>query len=180
MRVLDLCCGHGATLVPLGARGVDAVGLDLSPALLRMAQSKGLRKLVCGDSTVLPFRSGAFHVVTIQGGFHHLWADQFERALAEIVRVLKPGGYLAFTEPANTWVLRLYVRLVDGPLANLTAYTRNWRLTLEQERPTYFHWLKTQDRALASLAGRMELVQLKKGLVTLFGLARRRTEASAR
>jgi len=179
MRVLDLCCGWGSTLASLSAQQCDAIGLDLSPALLRAAQERGMQCLVCADSTVLPFQPDSFDVVIVQGGLHHLWADQFERALTEIDRVLAPGGYFAFTEPCNTWVLRLYVRLVDGPLANATTYTRNWRTTLEHERPTYFHWLKTQRRALAEIASRMELIRVDKGLVTMFGLARSRKPRSA-
>lgn len=172
-RVLDLCCGWGSTLVSLNAHRLDAIGLDLSPALLRRAQEHGLTRLVCADTTALPFRPNAFDIVTVQGGLHHLWFDQFERALVEIDRVLKPGGYFAFSEPCNTWMLRLYIALMHSPLSSyLTTYMRNWRTTFEHERDTYFHWLGAQRKAIDVIAARMELLRLHRGLVTMFGLAR--------
>jgi hypothetical protein len=93
--------------------------------------------------------------------------------------VLKPGGFFAFTEPCNTWALRLYLRLVDGPLANLTAYTRNWRITLEHERDTYVHWMRFQREAVRRIGERMALLRFEHGPVTMFGLAQSRKAAPA-
>lgn len=44
-RVLDLACGTGSTTLPLAKRGVDATGLDLAPAMLRIAGKKPQRKI---------------------------------------------------------------------------------------------------------------------------------------
>lgn len=177
MSVLDLCCGRGSTLSPLVSFGARVVGLDLSHSLLRLARQNGVEALVLADSSVLPFRSDSFDAVVVQGGLHHLWFDQFERTLSEIDRVLKPRGLFAFTEPANTLALRLYVALVDSPLASLISYTRNWRKTLEHERGTYFHWLRAQDRAIALIRSRMDALRMERGVVTMFGLARSRKSA---
>lgn len=172
MRVLDLCCGQGTILNRLALIGTQAVGLDCSWSLLRLAQQRGADHLVCADSSALPFRDDSFDFVIVQGGLHHLWVEQLEQTLTEVDRVLKAGGLFAFSEPANTWALRLYVRLVETPLSSLTSYTRNWRKTLDHERPTYFNWLQMQERALDLLGQRMELLRADRGLVTLFGLAR--------
>ena len=174
MRVLDLCCGRGPTLRALAPTSTQLVGLDLSCSLLRLALHEGFRRLVCADSSILPFDADSFDVVIVQGGLHHLTSDQFHRALSEIDRVLKPGGYFVFTEPANTWALRLYIALVDTPLCHLTSYTRTWRKIFDLERQTYFPWLKNQGRALVLISQRMELLRVTKGLVTLVGLARSR------
>jgi SAM-dependent methyltransferase len=96
--VLDLACGPGiytrswARRVPRGR----IVGLDLSVPMLRYAgervRAEGLANvdLVRGDATRLPFRDGAFASVNCCGALH-LFPDP-ERAVAEIARVLAPGG----------------------------------------------------------------------------------------
>lgn len=172
MTMLDICCGWGSTMRVLEDRSVDVIGLDLSVPLLRIAREKGCRQLVAADAGRLPFPDDRFDAVVIQGGLHHFWSDQLQGVLEEIDRVLRPGGWFAFSEPANTWLLRLYVRLVDTPLAKLTPYTRHWRRTLDYERGTYFHWLGSQGAALGRIGERFSLLRCEHGMVTLFGLAR--------
>jgi ubiquinone/menaquinone biosynthesis C-methylase UbiE len=98
--VLDLACGSGIYARPFAqavARGA-VVGLDLSPAMLRHAQTaaaaEGLDNLhlVRGDATALPFACGRFDHVNCCGALH-LFPDA-ARALAEMHRVLLPGGRL--------------------------------------------------------------------------------------
>lgn len=93
--VLDLGCGAGAMLPDLGrrARGY-VVGVDRDPNPLALAS--GAR--VLADAAALPFRAGAFDLVFSQMFF--LWAGCGNRVLAEIRRVLRPGGFLvAAAEP---------------------------------------------------------------------------------
>lgn len=96
--LLDLACGPGI-YTRLFARQVApglAVGLDLSPAMLRhawrRARAAGLANLalVRGDALRLPFVSGRFDVVNCCGALH-LFHDA-DLALREVRRVLKPGG----------------------------------------------------------------------------------------
>jgi ubiquinone/menaquinone biosynthesis C-methylase UbiE len=96
--LLDLACGPGIYTRPF-ARDVApglAVGLDLSPAMLRHARERaragrlGNVALVRGDALRLPFADGRFEVVNCCGALH-LFPDA-ELALREVGRVLKPGG----------------------------------------------------------------------------------------
>jgi len=98
-RVLDVGCGEGRHLAALAARGVEAWGVDLSPVLVRRAARHvgidGRRALlVRGDMRFLPFLDATFDVVlsmfTSFGYF--VEAGEDGRALAEMARVLRPGG----------------------------------------------------------------------------------------
>ena len=97
-RVLDLACGSGIYTRPFAHRLSEGrvVGLDLSVPMLAQARrtmrAEGLANLdlVRGSALDLPFDSGCFDVVNCCGAVH-LFPD-IPRALAEIQRVLAPGG----------------------------------------------------------------------------------------
>jgi len=96
--LLDLACGAGRHLEALGRRGVRALGLDLSPQLLRSARERGLRNLLRADMRRLPLADasldGVLNMFTSFGYFESD-AENFG-VLEEIVRVLRPGGFLFF------------------------------------------------------------------------------------
>ncbi len=94
-RVLDIGCGTGQ----LAHRMADTfpatrvVGCDFSPGMLRKAAARrGGVRWVRGDAGALPFGDGAFDTVVSTEAFH--WFPDQDRALAEIFRVLAPGGHL--------------------------------------------------------------------------------------
>lgn len=95
-RVLDLCCGSARSSVEAYARtGREVTGVDVSLAMLQrgrtFAQGRGARFApVHGDAFRLPFRDGAFDVVTAAFGLRNL--VPMPPAAAEIQRVLVPGG----------------------------------------------------------------------------------------
>lgn len=96
-HILDLCCGTGRHSIALAKRGYRVTGLDLSETLLSYAitLSKGLPvRFVHGDMRSLPFSDGMFDVVlNLFTSFGYFVEDRDnERVLAEICRVLKPGG----------------------------------------------------------------------------------------
>jgi demethylmenaquinone methyltransferase/2-methoxy-6-polyprenyl-1,4-benzoquinol methylase len=104
-RVLDLCTGTGdlAVAAVRGGTNVSVVGVDFAGAMLRLALRKvragGLAsviRLVRGDATRIPLADGSCDATTIGFGIRNV-ADP-ERALAEIARVLRPGGRLAILE----------------------------------------------------------------------------------
>jgi SAM-dependent methyltransferase len=99
LRILDAGCGTGGML-DLYRTWPDAevVGLDFSPDALSFSRSRGHKRLLGGDLTVLPFRTGTFDVVNALDVVEHI--DDDGRALAEISRVLRPGGILVATVPA--------------------------------------------------------------------------------
>ncbi len=104
-RVLDLCTGTADLAVATTRRvpGSTVVGVDFAGEMLRLGLIKvrnlGLAKsirLVRGDATRIPLESASCDAATIGFGIRNV--SEPERALAEIARVLKPGGRLAILE----------------------------------------------------------------------------------
>lgn len=96
-RVLDLACGAGRHARAMAALGLEVLGIDLSPDLLRAAATAGggVRGYVRGDMRRVPAR-GPFHAVTMFfTSFGYFGTDGENAAvLAEVGRVLSPGGRL--------------------------------------------------------------------------------------
>ncbi len=106
-HVLDLCCGTGDMTFALYRHrrqdSIEIMGADFSHAMLVRAQQKaGTRRIrwIEADALQLPFGPGEFDLVTAAFGFRNL--ANYNRGLAEIHRVLSPGGevgILDFGEP---------------------------------------------------------------------------------
>ena len=95
-RVLDLCCGTGGVTGAAAARGAVATGLDFSPAMLAEARRAHPHlHFDKGDAEALPYPERSFDAVVANFGIHHV--PRPDRALAEAMRVLRPGGRLALT-----------------------------------------------------------------------------------
>ena len=104
VRLLEVGCGRGVALPPLARLCSPSrlVGLDLDGELLREARATIAREriaaeLVLGDVRHLPFDDESFDVVVDFGTCYHV--AQPERALAEIARVLAPGGLFVHETP---------------------------------------------------------------------------------
>jgi SAM-dependent methyltransferase len=89
-RVLDVGCGDGR--IPSLYAAPEVVCVDSSPAAVAAARERGLDAREA-DARELPFEDGSFDVVTCNHTLYHL-ADP-DRALAELARVLRPGGCFA-------------------------------------------------------------------------------------
>lgn len=106
-RVLDLCCGTGDLLLALGA--ARSIGADFCHPMLVRAMDKGARAVVEADALALPLAGGAFDLVTTAFGFRNL--ANYRAGLAEMRRVLRPGGMAAileFSQPPNRLFGALY------------------------------------------------------------------------
>ena len=125
-RVLDLCCGTGDQAVALARLDVDdlrIVAADFCLPMLALAKPKfARRKRVAprplqADALSLPLPDASFDAVTVSFGLRNV-AD-LDRALAEIGRVLRPGGEIAVLEfaipvwqPLRTLYLFYFQRLL--------------------------------------------------------------------
>lgn len=110
-RVLDVCCGSGASAIPaaevVGPTG-SVVGVDLAENLLELARTKakqrGLENIEfrSGDLTQLPFDEAAFDTAVCVFGI--FFVPDMEAALRELKRVVRTGGRVAIT----TWGPRFF------------------------------------------------------------------------
>lgn len=114
-RVLDLCCGTGDVALALEQRARRPVlASDFSHPMLVEARRKiGLRgfrtPLFEADALSLPLPDASLDLITVAFGFRNL--ANYQRGLAEMLRVLKPGGaaaILEFSQPANRAFGALY------------------------------------------------------------------------
>ena len=125
-HILDVGCGTG-TLTQLFTQrepNLHIMGLDADPVQLKLAR----KKLAASDSKItlqqgyaqqLPLDSQTFDIVVSSLFFHHLTTHQKREALAEILRVLKPGGRLSIADwgkPSSRIQRLLFfiVQLLDG------------------------------------------------------------------
>lgn len=123
--ILDVGCGTGGVTIPakqrVGKSG-QAVGIDPAPEMIAVAKKKAARAGLKIDFRVgviesLPYPDASFDVVTSSLMMHHLPREVQVKGLAEIRRVLKPGGRIFIAD-----MLRLSKSLHDRLFATLTLH----------------------------------------------------------
>lgn len=95
-RVLEVGCGQGHLTKALADRGVDIVGVDANP---RAAEVAATEKVMCMRAESLDFDDATFDVILSVHAIEHI--PPLEAALAEMTRVLKPGGNAVYIYPAE-------------------------------------------------------------------------------
>jgi len=96
-RVLDVAAGTGTSSAALAHRGATVVALDFSPGMIAEGRRRQPKiEFVEGDAEKLPFGDDEFDAVTISFGLRNV--EHPKVALAEMYRVLKPGGRLVICE----------------------------------------------------------------------------------
>ena len=97
-RVLERGCGAGVPITDHLARHYRVIGLDLSPGQLDMARRcVATAEFVRGDMAALSFADASFDAVAAFYAIIHVPRDEHGQVLAEIFRVLRPGGLLVMT-----------------------------------------------------------------------------------
>lgn len=96
-RWLDVACGPGIVTRALAGRVGEAVGVDLTPAMVERAKADaaglGNLEFVVGDATALPLPDARFDGAVTRFSLHHIPAPR--RVLREMARVVRVGGYVA-------------------------------------------------------------------------------------
>lgn len=96
-QVLDIACGNGNTSLAAARRGSQVTGTDLTPAMLELARERAKAEGLSiefreADAEHLPFDDGKFDIVLSTFGV--MFVPDREKTVAEMLRVLKPGGKL--------------------------------------------------------------------------------------
>jgi SAM-dependent methyltransferase len=96
LRLLDVACGPGYVAEAALAFGASPIGVDFSPAMIRLAQARNPQiEFRMGDAQALDFPDNKFDIVAMNFGILHL--SNPEAAFAEARRVLRVGGRFGFS-----------------------------------------------------------------------------------
>lgn len=139
-RVLDIATGTADLAIEIAerARSAQVVGLDPSEGMLAVGRKKVARarledriELVTGDAVALPFEEATFDAVTIAFGIRNV--PDRSKALAEMLRVTKPGGTLAVLELSEPegglmgGMARLHVHTIVPFVGGLLSGSQEYR-----------------------------------------------------
>lgn len=102
-EVLDAGAGQGTLSAKLAELGFEVTSTDVSPVAVARLLERGSGQALEADVTSLPFGNASFDAAVLGEVLEHIEDDR--RALGELARVLRPGGVLALSVPANP---RLY------------------------------------------------------------------------
>ncbi len=120
MKVLDVGCGRGEIVRHCARLGADAYGIDYAPVALDLARqiiagdaaAPGRMGIARSDAKQIPFPSGTFDRALIFDVVEHLFPWELDLCLADIRRVLRPGGAVIVHTAPNVWYDRYAYPLV--------------------------------------------------------------------
>jgi ubiquinone/menaquinone biosynthesis C-methylase UbiE len=158
---LDFGCGNGAAAVYLASKlGLDVTGIDVDPEQIEAARAMSKEttkaRFLTIDGTKLPFGDNEFDFVATYKVTHHI--PDWHKALLQMLRVLRPNGYLIYTDFAlPSWVASVGKRIVKSmgfPTADeLDRFARENHLAPIHRAQTFYRyevvWQKHADSSVA-------------------------------
>lgn len=116
ISVLDVGCGTGGMMSWLSRyrRGANVTGLDINAEAVSFCRSRNLDQVTLGSATHLPFGSSSFDLITSFDVLVHLHGEESVRAaIAEMFRVLRPGGIAFVRVAAYNWMRGSHDAAID-------------------------------------------------------------------
>lgn len=178
-RVLEIGCGAGLLAVDLARRGLRVQAIDAVEAMIEQARQyadqagvSAQLALSLGDACNLAFADASFDLVVALGVIP--WLEQPERALEEMARVTKPGGYLIITTANRAGLTNLLDPLLNPALAPLRSRVKTLLVRLGLRRPAanqspgmQYHSRQYIDMVLTR-AGFVKIEGMTRGFVFSF------------
>lgn len=153
-NILDVCCGTGDIALKMAdaRRDLKVTGIDFSPAMLEVAESKrcGRRnvRFTQGNAMKLPYRDDSFTAACISFGLRNT-AD-YEQVLREMKRVVRPGGYIYCLDsfvpdsPVVRPFYNIYFRFIMPMLGGGRKYKKEY-MWLYESTQKFLHRRELED-----------------------------------
>jgi ubiquinone/menaquinone biosynthesis C-methylase UbiE len=136
-RALDAACGTGRHAAVLARLGHEVVGVDANPAMLARARERLPEgDFRAGQLDALPLEDGSVDLVVCSLALTHL--DDPTPAIAELVRVVRPGGRIVLSDVHPSWIA-LGAQAAFRDADERRGYVRN-----------HIHWVSTYLRAFTA------------------------------
>ncbi len=175
-KIAEIGCGFGDRIEILNDMGYkDVLGVDVDEYMVEKARGNGLN-VHFGSLEQTGLESSAFDSVLVENVFHHI--SEYEKALDEMSRILKPGGTLSFIEPYFS-VFRDFLdfltfktpirKILGGPWS-----MRHSVMGLEFESGMYPLWRESNNRFFEYLSSNFEITMHKKNMWFQFVKARKK------
>ncbi|MEO1388421.1 MAG: bifunctional 2-polyprenyl-6-hydroxyphenol methylase/3-demethylubiquinol 3-O-methyltransferase UbiG [Cyanobacteria bacterium J06634_6] len=155
LRVLDVGCGGGFTCEFLARRGAKVTGIDQSMACIKAASNHAIETGLTIDyqqsqAEQLPFDDALFDVVICVDVLEHV--ESPSQTLAEISRVLKPGGQFCFDTINRTWRSKLVmIWLLENTLRQIPQGVHDWHKFVTPAELT--EMLEKQNMSVQQITG---------------------------
>jgi len=153
-KILDVATGTGKQAFAFAKKGYDVIGIDLSEAMLKVANRKnkhGNVKFEVADATNLPFEDNSFDVSCVSFALHDMPLNIREKVLKEMVRVTKPEGMIVIVDYA----------LPKNRVSRFLIY----HFVKLYEREYYLKFINSDFEALLRTSG----IEIKEELQVLLG-----------
>lgn len=161
--VLDVGCGDGRVFETFVRKNVSYAGVDLSEEAIAKAKTRWAKEIAegraafeAGDLLDLPVEDGRFDVAVAAGVLHHVPSEAYRRrAMAELARSVRPGGYVLIAV-WNFWQLRHWGALIHQAFGRRNGWDfGDVKVTWKKPHfPRYYHAFRMQElRRLCEDAG---------------------------
>jgi ubiquinone/menaquinone biosynthesis C-methylase UbiE len=155
ITILDAGCGTGSNIIFFNQFG-KTYGIDISPIATKFCKKRGIKNITTCDVSKLPYKDSYFDLVSCMDVLEHI--EDEKKAISEIYRVLKPGGYVLLTVPALSFVFSKH----DKAQGHFRRYSKKYlreiltSVGFVEDRTTYFNTLLSFPIILIRLLSKLE------------------------